>query len=427
MNHFQYDFLLCAPPNGKDIETAERLAVSIQKYKLPRGAFSTVQGAGYTRICSFCGDVWDDALRQNLDDSRFLVVVCTPRTHGSAVIARMLEYFAGLGRKANIIAVLAEGEPVEAFPPFFIEEKEVPHMLPDGSIEMQTETIEPVASDLRAQSPGEARRRLAYETVRIVAALVGIHPDVLERRHEKRRKRRMVTLLATVGTLALVVAAVFGYFGVKARQEGAIATRQAQLGAEMATRIFTQLPGHFAHLPDAAAIVDSALLGSLDTLLAGEGAGLELIDLGTVLAVANTDSDATVVHKGALWRRAGNPQNALALYEQGFTAAGLDDSLLSPFLADMEALTATGQNPAGYLYYLFRDDADSSLQAGDMLIALNGQSFDTAQRYQTLLNNALPDAVLQVRILRRDNTGGFTVYTEEVPRDALAALPVMGV
>src|SRR5262245_58221788 len=51
-----------------------------------------------------------------LRESRFLVVVCSPRTPQSIWVNREVEQFRALGRGDRILALLVEGEPYEAFP-----------------------------------------------------------------------------------------------------------------------------------------------------------------------------------------------------------------------------------------------------------------------------------------------------------------------
>jgi len=51
-----------------------------------------------------------------LESSRFLVVVCSPRTPASRWVGQELRRFRELGRHDRILALLVEGEPDEAFP-----------------------------------------------------------------------------------------------------------------------------------------------------------------------------------------------------------------------------------------------------------------------------------------------------------------------
>src|SRR5438128_2600189 len=53
---------------------------------------------------------------QALEQSRFLIVVCSPRTPGSEWVNREVERFREWGRHDRILALLVEGEPHESFP-----------------------------------------------------------------------------------------------------------------------------------------------------------------------------------------------------------------------------------------------------------------------------------------------------------------------
>lgn len=64
-----------------------------------------------------------DSLRQNLDTSRFLIVLCSPSSAASVWVNEEVEYFISLGRDDRIIPFIVDGEPesedpaLECFPP----------------------------------------------------------------------------------------------------------------------------------------------------------------------------------------------------------------------------------------------------------------------------------------------------------------------
>lgn len=104
------------------------------------------------------------ALRQ----SRYLIVICSPRTPGSRWVAQEIETFRELGGAEQILVLLIEGEPEESFP--------VP--LREGS--------EPLAADVRAADWPGILRRLDEEILRLLAPLFGCGYDDLRRRHQRR-------------------------------------------------------------------------------------------------------------------------------------------------------------------------------------------------------------------------------------------------
>ncbi len=132
-----------------------------------------------------------------LDNSEFLIVICTPETSGSQWVLREISYFLEHHDHDHVLAVLADGEPDEAFPKQITEIRNE-----DGEV---TEIVEPLAANIAA--PTRARRRKLFQTesLRILAALIGCPYDALYRREQRYRFRR----LAVASGIVLGLAAAF--------------------------------------------------------------------------------------------------------------------------------------------------------------------------------------------------------------------------
>ena len=264
----QYD--ICILSVRRDAELAQNLADSIRRYRLPRGV-TLPDGLDYRRILiRQAEDPFDEEAHQRLHACRFLALVCSPETREHPGILERVRYFRHTHDKEHIIAILSEGEPVESFPESFIEKKTVQHILPDMSVVERIETIEPVAADLRADSKRRWREVLRYETVRITASVLGLHPDALEQRHRSRRRRAIITTLSATGAVCLFIAALFLRLGYIAKTEGDIAAQQTALSLSIAHRTMTDLPTAFADDPQALLYIDEAI----------ENARADLEDLG---------------------------------------------------------------------------------------------------------------------------------------------------
>ena len=264
-----------------DEELAEKLADSIRRYRLPRGV-KLPEGLDYRRILlEHAEEELDDEGRLRLRGSRYLALLCSPETRDQPGVLERLRYFRHTHGKEQIIAIIAEGEPIDSFPESFIEKKKVRHIMPDLSVVERIDTIEPVAADLRAGSKRRWREVLRYETVRITASVLGLHPDALEQRHRSRRRKAIAAVLALVGTVSLVAAGIFLRLGFIAKTEGDIAEQQTQLSLAIARRTMQELPAAFADEPEALRYIDEAVENArtdlkelgLEGLLEGEGAG----------------------------------------------------------------------------------------------------------------------------------------------------------
>ena len=270
-----YDICVISVP--EDAAVAETLANSIRSYRLPRDVKLENPALDYRRIyVDSTGSELNEDGKRILNNSRYLVMLCSPEAKASPAIARRLDYFRNCGLNENIVAVIVRGEPADAFPESFIQRRTVQRILPDMSVVEREETIEPVAADLRGDTPARRRQLLRYETVRITASVLGLHPNTLEQRHRRRRNRAILTAAALVCSVLLVISCVFLRLGFIAREEGRIADAQTQMSLALADRLTSELPELFADDAQALGYINEAIEQAQEALgeagLAAEGA-----------------------------------------------------------------------------------------------------------------------------------------------------------
>jgi hypothetical protein len=128
------------------------------------------------------------SIESALNDSRSLIVVCSPHAARSRWVDREIARYRELNNDGAVLALLTAGEPADGFPP----------SLTAGG-------IEPLAADVRAVERGTRRKAL----LRLVAGILGISFDDLARRDDARRRRQ--SLVATAGMLCGIAAMVLGY------------------------------------------------------------------------------------------------------------------------------------------------------------------------------------------------------------------------
>lgn len=273
----RYDICITAVPG--DADTARTLSDSLRRYRLPSGV-PVEPGADWRRIAlDIDGADCTPEKRALLDDSRFLIVLCSPEVRSHPGILDRLDYFRAAHGGDHIIAVLVVGEPAESFPENFSERKLVRHIMPDASVVEREENIEPIAADLRAPTPARRRAALRYETVRITASVLGVHPDALEQRHRARHRRAVAAVLTFSAAVTLTAAGIFLRLGFIAKQEGDVAREQTRLSAEIAARTIDELPALFEGDEQALAYVDEAVSAARSSL---EDLGLDaLLDAET--------------------------------------------------------------------------------------------------------------------------------------------------
>lgn len=390
-------YICCAV---QDARWAEDLASRIRKYKLPGNVALPDDSVGYARIHVDASESpFSEEITGTLDGCRYMLVMCSPRTKNSEPILARLRYFEETRGKTNIIAVIVEGEPIDSFPPFFIEQKMVPHILPDGSIEERLETIEPVASDLRGQSKKHTEQLFRYETVRIVASVMGLEPDALEQRHNRRQRQRRISIAAACCVILLGVSAVFAYFGIIAKHEGDIASKQTKASLAVAERLFTELPQNFAKDPFSAKYVEETVLDAVYALYQTGSTNLARVDADSVLALSDADGGDLLLRKASVIRATGR-EGAAAAYEKAWDALELPSSDRALFLERMAAM----QGQALGMYILTETE---HFQKGDVVLALDGQAVSGAEDWHAALDESVAETI-QVIVLRAKGTAEET-------------------
>lgn len=187
-----------------DRQWAKWLHASLERYRVPK---RLVESQALPRQL---GRVFRDELelaaspdlnaniREALQDSEFLIVVCSPRTPTSRWVNAEVEHFRELGRGDRILALLVEGEPGESFPQSL---RETHPSLPEPQL------CEPLAADVRA-SPAESQRaRNRDAKLRLIAAILGCRFDDLRQREQERRMRNLTYL---AGVLVLILTLLCG-------------------------------------------------------------------------------------------------------------------------------------------------------------------------------------------------------------------------
>jgi hypothetical protein len=134
-----------------------------------------------------------------LEASQFLVVICSPNAAQSPYVNEEVHSFKAMGRNAQILPVIVDGEPGdpqrECFPPALRVK-----LGPDGGPTVERE--EPIAADARSGSDGRETAKL-----KIVAGLLGLGLDEIRRRAERAR-RRQIRLRIGVASIAAGVIAI---------------------------------------------------------------------------------------------------------------------------------------------------------------------------------------------------------------------------
>lgn len=202
----------------------------------------------------------DATLLEAMRRSDSLLVLCSPSAVASGKVDEEIRAFAALGRADRIFPLIVAGHPDAAARGY-----------PAGSecfpVALRALSGAPAAADIR---PGKGTRREAL--VRIVASMLGVRRDDLQRRDERRRVRR----LAGATAAALVLATVTSLLGISAWLARAEAERERQRAVHTATFLKDLLQGADPDHALGEELTARELVDEGSVLLQGEGVPAEL-------------------------------------------------------------------------------------------------------------------------------------------------------
>ena len=138
-------------------------------------------------------------IKTALENSKYLIVVCSNTTRHSRWCMEEINYFKSLhgGSTKNIITLIAEGEPSEVFPPELCCE-EVTQSGQGGKVVYSKRIVEPLAASVAAPTQKESLKKLKTEFLRIAAPMLGCGFDTLYNRSQRRHNRRILTTAAAI-------------------------------------------------------------------------------------------------------------------------------------------------------------------------------------------------------------------------------------
>ncbi|WP_026519521.1 TIR domain-containing protein [Butyrivibrio sp. FCS006] len=139
-----------------------------------------------------------DTISQALENSDFLIVICSHNTKLSTWVEREIEYFLQSHPINRILTVLCDGEPNEVIPQILLKGKDI--FVDENGVEHTREIpYEPLSCDYRLPY----RKAKAEELPRLAAALIGCSYDELINRRRQYKMRRMNAIFAGALTLTL--------------------------------------------------------------------------------------------------------------------------------------------------------------------------------------------------------------------------------
>ena len=187
-----------------DMTTAKTLHSLIEQYRVPK----SLRRNGQKKLGIVFRDQdelpassnLNEKICQALDNTEYLIVICTPNTPKSPWVEREISYFLSHHDRDHVLAVLAEGEPDESFPKPLTQYRNPQ----TGELEF----LEPLAVDIRAKDVRASMAKLRKEVKRIFATMLDCPYDALILREQRRQRQRILGFMSVALTVALSFSAV---------------------------------------------------------------------------------------------------------------------------------------------------------------------------------------------------------------------------
>lgn len=208
----KYDAFISYRHSELDKFVATTLQRKLEAFTLPKGVSSKTKKKRIERVFRDQDELplssnLSEPIHLALNNTDFLIVICTPRLPESKWCEEEISTFIKLYGREKILAVLAEGEPSESFPPLLTGE-DYEETLPDGTKVTKHRSFEPLAADVRGKNNKEVRKKLDDAVLRIAASIFELNYDDLKQRHRERKIRRMFSVISSVAAAFMIFSAV---------------------------------------------------------------------------------------------------------------------------------------------------------------------------------------------------------------------------
>lgn len=186
-----------------DIRVAEQIHKGLEHYRIPKAIKK--KGGGKMRLfrdkeeLPITSNLTDD-ITKALENSDFLIVICSTHTKESIWVQREIETYLKTHDYSRVLTVLVDGEnPYDILPEILCNREEIDPVTGEKNLI----PIEPLSCDWRVGK----RKAYREELPRLAAALLGCGYDELRQRERQYRTRRLVSVCS------LAMTAILGFMG----------------------------------------------------------------------------------------------------------------------------------------------------------------------------------------------------------------------
>ena len=236
---YKYDAFISYRHSELDKFVAENLHRILESYDLPKSIKKKlgITDRAFKRVFRDQEELplssnLEDPIVDALENSKYLIVICSPRLKDSLWCKKEIQTFKKLRGRKNIFCVLIEGEPDESFPEEVLyDEEEV--KTKDGKTKVNRIMVEPLAADVRGTTKKEVLKKIKEEKLRLIAPMFGLDYDDLKQRQKIKEQKRIIHIVTAVAiaSIAFAIYSLVMFITIQT-QQNRLATYQALSLAE---------------------------------------------------------------------------------------------------------------------------------------------------------------------------------------------------
>ena len=214
---YKYDAFISYRHSDLDKFVAENLHKALETYELPKNIKKklNIKGRTIKRIFRDQDELplssnLEDPIISALNDSKYLIVICSPRLKESLWCKKEIETFKKLRGRENIFCVLIEDEPENSFPEEVLFDEKTKKDASGKKIKTK-EYYEPLAADVRGDNKREILKKIKNEKLRLIAPMYNLDYDDLKQRHRQRKIKHIITI-STLAAITFFIISLYSTF-----------------------------------------------------------------------------------------------------------------------------------------------------------------------------------------------------------------------
>ena len=226
----KYDAFISYRPCKPDSEIASKLHKKLESYRLPKDVAKKVGKKSLNRVFRdeaelAVSDDLSESIEEAISNSKYLIAICSPEYLNSNWCMKEIEAFLKHSDRKHILLVLANGEPVDAFPEILKYDESI-DFDDNGNEIIVKKPVEPLAADCRGENAKDRSNAVENAVLRLMASMIGVGYDDLNQRHRKEQNRKRTTRTLIAFSILGIFFAVCLFFLIKISKQNAIISQR---------------------------------------------------------------------------------------------------------------------------------------------------------------------------------------------------------